>query len=422
MMAVLPTISHTLYRELGSAAARSLAALFSRPGDSGQVLANGAIPSVEDFGEVDGGVMDAGPTINRAIAAVGAAGGGVLRFNKKLYGIATDIVVDSHNVFLQGFGSSWASSKQTNSNHFEQFGGTAFKALPGCADVLTFRPVYNNLTGTRLVGVGMDGIAVDCNAVANRGVVFESVAGGWFPRITIDNPVVCGVDFVPTGENNLPDVNRVGGIGPTGAYEEPRDVQHLMIGKIFTRCWLAGATAAIGVRLTGDTEANSSLAIIAAIAAWYRDGDGLQFANCDGITVGRFDGFRVTGAGTGVRFKAGTTPQFARNNCIVSCETGVGGCVAEGTEVGTSASSKNQILNYSRGNGSPLPTIGMGAGLFYKTDEGDEYVRALIASPGSSQTPANNGDVTFQLTSNTSLTFKAKGSDGTVRSGSITLS
>ena len=43
-------------------------------------------------------------------------------------------------------------------------------------------------------------------------------------------------------------------------------------------------------------------------------------------------------------------------------------------------------------------------------------------SPGASQTPANNGQVTFELTNNTTLTFKAKGSDGTVRSGTVTLS
>jgi len=45
----------------------------------------------------------------------------------------------------------------------------------------------------------------------------------------------------------------------------------------------------------------------------------------------------------------------------------------------------------------------------------------VTLSPGASVTPANNGEVMFQLTSNTSLTFKVKGSDGTVRSGSITL-
>lgn len=47
---------------------------------------------------------------------------------------------------------------------------------------------------------------------------------------------------------------------------------------------------------------------------------------------------------------------------------------------------------------------------------------ALHIKPGSSVTPANNGDVTFELTSNTTLTIKAKGSDGTVRSGTVTLS
>jgi hypothetical protein len=45
----------------------------------------------------------------------------------------------------------------------------------------------------------------------------------------------------------------------------------------------------------------------------------------------------------------------------------------------------------------------------------------LYLHPSASNTPANNGDMTIQATSNTSLTFKLKGSDGTVRSGSITL-
>jgi hypothetical protein len=42
-------------------------------------------------------------------------------------------------------------------------------------------------------------------------------------------------------------------------------------------------------------------------------------------------------------------------------------------------------------------------------------------TPGASVDPADNGDVVFQLTSNTSLTIKAKGSDGIVRSVSLTL-
>jgi hypothetical protein len=47
----------------------------------------------------------------------------------------------------------------------------------------------------------------------------------------------------------------------------------------------------------------------------------------------------------------------------------------------------------------------------------------LMFKPGSSVAPTNNGDVIFELTSNTSFTIKAKGSDGTVRSSAaITLS
>lgn len=42
-------------------------------------------------------------------------------------------------------------------------------------------------------------------------------------------------------------------------------------------------------------------------------------------------------------------------------------------------------------------------------------------TPGASVTPADNGDVVFELTNNTTLTVKAKGSDGVVRSGTIVL-
>lgn len=46
---------------------------------------------------------------------------------------------------------------------------------------------------------------------------------------------------------------------------------------------------------------------------------------------------------------------------------------------------------------------------------------SLVITPGASKTPANNGEVVFELTSNTSLRIKAKGSDGTVRSVTLTL-
>ncbi|MAC89649.1 hypothetical protein [Maricaulis sp.] len=66
-------------------------------------------------------------------------------------------------------------------------------------------------------------------------------------------------------------------------------------------------------------------------------------------------------------------------------------------------------------------SVGLGVGTTganYKLDvEG-----AIGFTPGSAVTPASNGDVVFELTNNTTLTAKAKGSDGTVRSGTVALS
>ncbi len=48
------------------------------------------------------------------------------------------------------------------------------------------------------------------------------------------------------------------------------------------------------------------------------------------------------------------------------------------------------------------------------------WANALI--PAASIDPTNNGDLVVEATSNTTITFKLKGSDGTVRTGTVTLS
>lgn len=49
-------------------------------------------------------------------------------------------------------------------------------------------------------------------------------------------------------------------------------------------------------------------------------------------------------------------------------------------------------------------------------------ILSSILAPAASATPASKGDLLIEATSDTSLTFKYKGSDGTVRSASLTLS
>lgn len=50
------------------------------------------------------------------------------------------------------------------------------------------------------------------------------------------------------------------------------------------------------------------------------------------------------------------------------------------------------------------------------------YVDDIELRPGASRTPAANGDLSIEATNNTTITLKLKGSDGTVRSGTVTLS
>lgn len=51
----------------------------------------------------------------------------------------------------------------------------------------------------------------------------------------------------------------------------------------------------------------------------------------------------------------------------------------------------------------------------------DLKLRDILMSPSASLTPAANGDLVIEKTSDTTLTFKLKGSDGTVRSATLTL-
>ena len=46
----------------------------------------------------------------------------------------------------------------------------------------------------------------------------------------------------------------------------------------------------------------------------------------------------------------------------------------------------------------------------------------LIQTPSTTMTPTSNGQLVVEATNDTTLTFKYKGSDGVVRSGTISLS
>ena len=61
------------------------------------------------------------------------------------------------------------------------------------------------------------------------------------------------------------------------------------------------------------------------------------------------------------------------------------------------------------------------AGITTATNE-TTFAKDVVQTPSATVTPANNGELMVEATNDTTLTFKYKGSDGTVRSGTITLS
>ena len=95
----------------------------------------------------------------------------------------------------------------------------------------------------------------------------------------------------------------------------------------------------------------------------------------------------------------------------------------DGTWSGSSRATRHDW--YTTPSGSTTLTLQMvlfpSGGLAVGTSTTDPGAGGLALHPGASVTPTSNGDLVIQATSNTSLTFKYKGSDGTVRSGSITL-
>lgn len=103
--------------------------------------------------------------------------------------------------------------------------------------------------------------------------------------------------------------------------------------------------------------------------------------------------------------------RFFDNALAYQCRIGAG---LAGLKWGTSSTSDD--LGISRNAAGVMEVNDGTAGTLR-----DIKVRQTVQSPAASVTPAVNGEMVVEATSNTTLTFKLKGSDGTVRSGTLTL-
>lgn len=124
-----------------------------------------------------------------------------------------------------------------------------------------------------------------------------------------------------------------------------------------------------------------------------------------------------TGAGSNNSAYGGYAGRYIADGTTANatCDNSV--FIGHQTKALASGQTNQTVIGYNAtGLGSNTTVIGSSATLKFKA------FGTPILTPAASSVPTVNGELTVEATSNTSLTFRLKGTDGTVRSASLTLS
>jgi len=312
--------------------------------------------SAADFGAVGDNVTDDAPAINAAVAAVGALGGGVVLLKGLTYRINSPIDIKYPRVILQGTGMDAqhdAGATTTRTVLRATFSGT----------MVRIRTPYAAEAGVALQkywGAGCRGMVLNCNEIATRAMVVDSVAG-----VDID---VFGQGCVGT---SLFEVK----CGVTGTdLAEAADVQFSQMVFRGRQIDSVAQRSCHIVTLSGSSNANVSLnrgpnfGITVFCQHW--DGHALNGVAADNndITVA---GFRAGGSGNLVYAKGVTATNEGFYANTLTFLSGAGATFAEGTgTAGVTAGVQNTILNLDQANGTPNPTAGTGSNWDVKDTRG----------------------------------------------------
>ena len=299
---------------------------------------------------------------------------------------------------------------------------------------------------------------------------FDTSTPGWSVNDTLYvSATTAGAftDTAPTGESNLlqnigkvmrvsGSVGRIkiGGAGRTNATPNLDD------GKIFIG---NGSNQAVSSTLTDALSAQAGISSSADAVAITIDsservgltgeltvsgnvnangnivGDGLT--NISGINVVStnyltIDNINVNATSTELNYLDGSTPgtATASNALVLDASkdiTGINSLNSTSLSVGTTgspfqASATNDVVTKSYADATYASGTGISSTatstVVTLTDLTATFDTDIVQTPSVSLSPANNGELIVEATSNTSLTFKLKGSDGVVRSAVLTLS
>lgn len=193
-----------------------------------------------------------------------------------------------------------------------------------------------------------------------------------------------------------------------------------------------------------DNATAEALALSNTIADWGQSGSGFSHVHSAADQSQTFSGGSGATAGSNILMFGATHASYADDmwirrsgvrSMIIDGPTGdISFMVDNGSTVGTIYDASLSDWRFDDAAGAEYMRFDSSAAALLigaTTPSASELLRVagdsriegdIISTPSASVTPANNGDMVVEATSNTTLTFKLKGSDGTVRSGTLTLS
>lgn len=291
------------------------------------------------YNAVGDGATDDTASIQAAIDACAAAGGGTVYVPEGVYLLTSTLVIGFSDVKLIGAGIGDFHYTGTSPQTTSRF---VWNSATSAGEMVQFLPDGDQW----ISGCAFKGIYLEPGMTKEMGVSVRSSIHGEFD--------VIGHSFTVTQVY----------VSVSTTLIDTADTMH-------NTFFIRGAAPTNGALLTidGSPTANTCFNKF-RVDGNYTNGNGLQIYNSDNNIFECIRLFReVGGTGAGVVLNGGEVNEECRSNYFINCSPGAGGVVAKGTSSFTSASKDNYILFYDSPNFAPNPVYEAGATLWYNRSD-----------------------------------------------------